>query len=69
MKKAVLALAAIAIVACFSFTSCKKKCTCKTPIGEAEWTIDEVNEELKKININQTIEKCTEVKFALITCE
>ena len=30
MKKVVLALAAIAVVACFTFTSCNKKCTCKT---------------------------------------
>lgn len=64
MKKVVLALAAIAVVACFTFTSCKKKCKCNIAGVEVEYDIDELNE---KYNAN--IEKCTELSMPGVKCE
>ena len=68
MKKVVLAIAVVATVACFSFTSCSKKCTCKTPAGEVEWSLDEVNDNLKNLGSNQTIDKCSDVSFPGYSC-
>lgn len=59
MKKVVLALAAVAMVACFSFTSCSKKCTCKTPAGEVEYKLDELNDALKAAGFKE-IDKCSD---------
>lgn len=64
MKKVVLALAAIAVVACFTFTSCKKKCKCNIAGIEVEYDIDELNQ---KYNAN--IEKCTELSMPGVKCE
>ena len=35
------------MVACFSFTSCNKKCTCNIEGQEVEYKIDELNDYLK----------------------
>ena len=48
MKKVVLALAAIAVVACFSLTSCNKKCECKTYAAGIVATTSEIEVESGK---------------------
>ena len=49
MKKVILAIAAIAVVVCFSFTSCKKTCTCKSYLdGEVVSTREDVDPQGKK---------------------
>ena len=55
MKKVVLALAAVAVVACFSLTSCNKKCTCKTYVMGVVATTEEV--ELDK----DSYKKCSDM--------
>lgn len=56
MKKVVLALAAVAVVACFSLTSCNKKCTCKTYVlGVVTSTTEDV--ELDK----DSYKKCSDM--------
>lgn len=71
MKKVVLALAAITVVACFSMTSCSKKCTCRTPAGIIELNIDQLNEIIQENNGTVTIENCSDMKanVAYYTCE
>lgn len=48
MKKIVLALAAVAVVACFSLTSCNKKCECKTYVAGVVASTTEVEVESGK---------------------
>ena len=67
MKKVLLALAVVATVACFS--SCNKKCTCKTGIGtttvEEEFDLDELNDKY-----NTDFKKCSDMTIAgVINCE
>lgn len=68
MKKVVLALAAVAVVACFSLTSCNKKCTCKaTVLGvttETEQTIDELNK-----TYGTDYKKCSDFSLGPVKCE
>lgn len=69
MKKVVFTLAAIAMVACFSFTSCNKKCTCKaSAMGvtvESEMDIDDFNS-----TYGTDFKKCSEANIAgIIKCE
>ena len=66
MKKVVLALATVAVVAFFSlnFTSCKKKCKCNIAGVEFEYDIDELNE---KYNVD--IKNCTELSMPGVKCD
>ena len=59
MKKIVLAIAVIAVVACFS--SCNKKCTCKTYANGVVVRTDE-DVELDK----DTYKKCSDMNSILI---
>ena len=59
MKKVVLAIAVVATVACFSFTSCSKKCTCKVSGVETEYKLDDLNDALKALNYKE-VDKCTD---------
>lgn len=59
MKKVVLALTAVAVVACFSFTSCSKKCTCKVAGQETEYKLDDLNAALKAAGYKE-VKKCTD---------
>lgn len=68
MKKVVLALAAVALVSCLSFSSCTKKCMCTNHAGVIELNIDELNEIIKDNGKTETIEKCTDMKVANYTC-
>lgn len=61
MKKVVLALAAVAVVACFSLTSCNKKCTCKTyAAGVVVQTTEDV--ELDR----DTYKKCSDLNTIVL---
>ncbi|MBQ1409324.1 MAG: hypothetical protein IIY87_06165 [Bacteroidales bacterium] len=62
MKKVVLALAAVAVVACFSLTSCNKKCTCKTyAAGVVVQTTEDV--ELDR----DTYKKCSDLNTIVVS--
>lgn len=56
MKKVVFTLAAIAVVVCFSFTSCKKTCTCTTYLdGDVLSTREDVDPEGKSCSELNTV--------------